>query len=148
MGKKTAAVKEKHNLHGNQNYSHPWLVANLKGHSGRVLDVDFSANGKYLASCSEDGTVLIWPTKLFQQSNKMPIRGNIAYDQADKVRWSPDSKAFVVHKSVGDEIEVYKLTKKDEGRVIQFYLPIETLKLITLVVVKPLPLIFHVRESS
>ena len=115
MGKKTAAVKEKHNLHGNQNYSHPWLVANLKGHSGRVLDVDFSANGKYLASCSEDGTVLIWPTKLFQQSNKMPIRGNIAYDQADKVRWSPDSKAFVVHKSVGAEIEVYKLTKKDEG---------------------------------
>ena len=113
-----------------------------------MLDVDFSANGKYLASCSEDGTVLIWPTKHFHQGNKMPIRGNIAYDQADKVRWSPDSKAFVVHKSVGDEIEVYKLTKKDEGRVIQFYLPIETLKLITLVVVKPLPLIFHVRESS
>ena len=22
----------------------------------------------------------------------MPIRGNIAYDQADKVKWSPDSK--------------------------------------------------------
>ena len=80
-----------------------------------MLDVDFSANGKYLASCSEDGTVLIWPTKHFHQGNKMPIRGNIAYDQADKVRWSPDSKAFVVHKSVGDEIEVYKLTKKDEG---------------------------------
>ena len=23
---------------------------------------------------------------------QMPIRGNIAYDQADKVKWSPDSK--------------------------------------------------------
>ena len=73
----------------------------------------------------------------------MPIRGNIAYDQADKVKWSPDSKgnysksemalidlielaielkinqiiifiAFVVHKKVGDEIEVYKLNKKAE----------------------------------
>jgi len=110
--KKAAQNKEKHQ--SNQNYSHPWLVANLKGHSGRVEDIDFSANGKYLATCSEDGTVLIWPTKQFCQNNKMPIRGNIAFDQADKVKWSPDSKAFVVHKLVGDEIEVYKLNKKPE----------------------------------
>lgn len=110
----TGGNKEKHHHHTNQNYTHPWLVANLKGHSGRVLDVDFSANGKYLATCSEDGTVLIWPTKYFQQNNKLPIRGNIAYDKADKVKWSPDSKAFVVHKSVGDDIEVYKLNKKVE----------------------------------
>jgi len=110
--KKAVINKEKHQT--NQNYSHSWLVANLKGHSGRVLDIDFSANGKFLATCSEDGTVLIWPTKHFSQTNKMPIRGNIAYDQADKVKWSPDSKAFVVHKAVGDEIEVYKLNKKSE----------------------------------
>jgi len=25
----------------------------LKGHSGRVLDMDFSANGKYLVSCAD-----------------------------------------------------------------------------------------------
>ena len=67
--KKAVHNKEKHQT--NQNYSHPWLVANLKGHSGRVLDIDFSANGKYLATCSEDGTVLIWPTKHFSQTNKV-----------------------------------------------------------------------------
>ena len=69
----TGGSKEKHHHHTNQNYTHPWLVANLKGHSGRVLDVDFSANGKHLATCSEDGTVLIWPTKYFQQSNKVKL---------------------------------------------------------------------------
>lgn len=33
--------------------NHPWLLTSLKGHTGRVLDMDFVSNGKYLASCSE-----------------------------------------------------------------------------------------------
>ncbi|GIY94514.1 transducin beta-like protein 2, partial [Caerostris extrusa] len=32
-------------------YTHPWLLTNLKGHSGEILDLDFSSNGKQLASC-------------------------------------------------------------------------------------------------
>lgn len=35
------------------NFVHSWLSCNLKAHSGRVLSLDFSPNGKYLASCSE-----------------------------------------------------------------------------------------------
>lgn len=38
-----------------QNFSHPWLVTSLKGHGGAVLDMDFSPNGKFLATCAEDG---------------------------------------------------------------------------------------------
>lgn len=34
-------------------YSHPWLIASLKGHSGEISDLDFSSNGKQLASCAE-----------------------------------------------------------------------------------------------
>lgn len=36
-----------------QGFSHPWLLTSLKGHKGQVLHMDFSANGKYLASCAE-----------------------------------------------------------------------------------------------
>ena len=34
-------------------FNHPWLITTLKGHGGRVLDMDFSENGKYLASCAD-----------------------------------------------------------------------------------------------
>lgn len=34
-------------------FSHPWLLTSLKGHSGEVLDMDFSSNGKFLATCAE-----------------------------------------------------------------------------------------------
>ncbi len=33
--------------------SHPLLAGEFKGHTGAVLSLDFEANGKYLASCSD-----------------------------------------------------------------------------------------------
>lgn len=36
-------------------FSNLWLLNSLKGHTGQVMDMDFSPNGKYLASCA-DGT--------------------------------------------------------------------------------------------
>lgn len=36
-----------------QSFSHAWLLTSLKGHSGEVLDMDFSSNGKFLATCAE-----------------------------------------------------------------------------------------------
>lgn len=36
-----------------QAYTHPWLLTSIKGHTGPILDIDFSSNGKYLASCAD-----------------------------------------------------------------------------------------------
>jgi len=96
-------------------YTHQWLMTSLKGHSGRVLDLDFSANGKFLASCGEDRTVLVWMTKDFTQKEHKCLRGNVEYDHALFVKWSPDSKAYVVQKAVQNCVEVYKINKKPDG---------------------------------
>ncbi|XP_039292811.1 RNA exonuclease 3-like isoform X3 [Nilaparvata lugens] len=37
------------------NFSHPLLMTQLKGHGGAVLDMDFSPNGRFLATCADDG---------------------------------------------------------------------------------------------
>ena len=96
-------------------FSHPWLLTSLKGHSGPVLDLDLSDNGKYLASCSEDRSVLIWMVKEFAQKEHRAHRANVSYDSATKISWSPDSKAFAVNKASANAVEVYRIGKREDG---------------------------------
>ena len=83
------AVKE-------QAFQHPWLVANLKGHSDRVEAMDLSSNGKFLVSTCLDRSLLLWPTKHIVNSNHKAIRGNVSYDHGAHIKWSPDNKALIV----------------------------------------------------
>lgn len=46
---------------------------------------------------------------------KRSLRVNIEFDHATLVRWSPDGKAFLIHKAVANTIEVYKISKKPDG---------------------------------
>ncbi|MPC78852.1 Transducin beta-like protein 2 [Portunus trituberculatus] len=62
-----------------------------------------------------DRTVQIWTTKDFSLKEHKSVRGNIEFDYATKVCWSPDGKAVIIHKSVANTIEVYKLTKRPDG---------------------------------
>jgi len=101
-------------------FQHPWLLSTLKGHSGRVLDMDLSSNGKYLASCSEDRTVLVWHTKDFAAKEHKCLRCNVEFDHGVFISWSPDSKAFVVQKAVANNTEVYKMGKKPDGSLGDF----------------------------
>jgi len=107
-------VKEK------DNFKHPWLLTSLKGHSGRVVDLDISSNGKYLATCAEDQTVLVWNTKEFPSKEHKCLRCNVQYDHGLFVKWSPDSKAFVVQKAVQNCTEVYRMAKKPDGALGEF----------------------------
>lgn len=43
-------TKKRTTWKGKTEFSHPWLLKNLKGHPGTVLLVDFSANGKFMAA--------------------------------------------------------------------------------------------------
>ncbi|XP_012282453.1 transducin beta-like protein 2 isoform X3 [Orussus abietinus] len=114
-GQSGKRAKNKKRREVQQEFTHSWMVSTLKGHTGPVLDMDFSSNGKYLATCAEDRTVLLWHTKNFTKNEKKPVRVNIEYDHATLVRWSPDDKAFIIHKAVANCVEVYKVSKKLDG---------------------------------
>lgn len=96
-------------------FNHPWLVSNLKGHSGQILDMEFSSNGKYLASCADDRSVMLWTVKTFSDKNHKSVRANIEYDHATRVKWSPDGKAFIVSVANGNTIQVHRVGKKKDG---------------------------------
>ncbi|KAJ8042997.1 Transducin beta-like protein 2 [Holothuria leucospilota] len=113
---KALAVKEaKQQAHKKVAFNHPLLLTSLKEHSQNVLDFDFSMNGKYLASCSEDRTVRLWSIKDFTEKQHKTMRGNVEYDHATQVKFSPDCKAYIVSLAVGNSIRVYKIGKKEDG---------------------------------
>ncbi|NXK86359.1 TBL2 protein, partial [Formicarius rufipectus] len=96
-------------------FTHQLLVAPLKGHSSPVSCLDFSSNGKYLASCSEDRTVRLWSTRDLAGREHRCLRANVGLDHAELVSLSPDSRAFIVWLANAETIRVYKMTKKDDG---------------------------------
>ncbi len=95
-------------------------MTSLKGHSGRVTAIDMSANDKFLASVSDDRSMMLWPTKQFSSKDHRPSRGNVNYDHGAHLKWSPDGKAIVVHKETTRTMEVYKLTKKEGSDAYTF----------------------------
>lgn len=56
---KKAAPKERAKSRSKEAaFSHPMLLATLKGHTGSIKQVEFSRCGKYLGSCSEGKMIL------------------------------------------------------------------------------------------
>jgi WD40 repeat protein len=64
-GKKAKPQKTVKKSHSVQ-FSHPWLACNLKGHSGQVLTMDVSPNGKYLITASDGLSAVYSYCKLCQ----------------------------------------------------------------------------------
>lgn len=64
-----------------------------------------------------DRTVMLWYAKDFTSKDRKSLRVNIEFDHATLIRWSPDGKAFIIHKAVANAIEVYKIAKKPDGHL-------------------------------
>ncbi|XP_059140998.1 transducin beta-like protein 2 [Physella acuta] len=96
-------------------FSHLWLSCTLKGHSSRIVSIDFSPNGKYMLSASEDRALMLWSVKEFQQKDHKYIRGNVDLDSATHIAFSPDSRAFVASLANENALRIFRLVKKEDG---------------------------------
>ncbi|KAL3858331.1 hypothetical protein ACJMK2_012925 [Sinanodonta woodiana] len=96
-------------------FSHPLLASSLKGHSSPILSFDLSPNGKYVITVAEDRSIMLWNTKDFGQKENKFVRGNVELDHATKVKFTPDSKAFIVSLANLNTIRVFRIGKKEDG---------------------------------
>ncbi|XP_076473005.1 transducin beta-like protein 2 [Babylonia areolata] len=96
-------------------FSHQWLACSLKGHSNRVVSLDFSPNGKYLVSASDDRVLMLWSTKEFSQKEHKFIRMNVELDSVTNIKFSPDSRAVVGSLANSNTVRVFRVGKKDDG---------------------------------
>jgi len=109
-------LREKPSKRDNKHvFTHPWLASSLRAHSSPILDMDFSLNGKYLVTCSEDRSFFMWSTKEFNQKEHKSIRGNVELDHANQIRFSPDNKALVMCLYQGNTVRVVKIGKKADN---------------------------------
>ncbi|KAJ8965115.1 hypothetical protein NQ314_004340 [Rhamnusium bicolor] len=65
--------------------------------------------------CGYNRAVFIWDIKDLTQKDRKSLRINIDFDYATLVKWSPDSKAFIINKFNENVVEVYKVEKKKDG---------------------------------
>ncbi|VDK88474.1 unnamed protein product [Litomosoides sigmodontis] len=111
--------KGKFNKMRTPQFEHPWLLATLKGHVNDVIDVDFSSNGKYLASVSSDRSLYLWNVKAridFGERDHKFHRCSIEFDDASHIAFAPDSKCVLMSLQVANKLDVYRMAKKDGAR--------------------------------
>ncbi|KAL8591952.1 hypothetical protein ACOMHN_020430 [Nucella lapillus] len=96
-------------------FTHQWLACTLKGHSSRVVSFDFSPNGKYVVSASDDRVMMLWSTKEFSQKEHKFIRMNVELDSVTNIKFSPDSRAVVGSLANSNTVRVFRIGKKEDG---------------------------------
>src|SRR5262245_59819159 len=76
------------------------LIRRLNGHTGYCVSLDFSRDGKLLASGSRDGTAIIWSTKTWTRAQTLqnPEKDSLygGRGMVEDVAFSPDGKTLAM----------------------------------------------------
>jgi WD40 repeat protein len=67
-------------------------MLNLAGHTAHVMGVDFSPDGKYLATSSQDGTARVWDAASGEELHVFTSPSGPLYN----VAFTPDGKHLIV----------------------------------------------------
>lgn len=60
-----------------------------------------------------DRAVFIWTTKDWTERDHRNLRVNVEFDCGKLIRWSPDSKAFLLCTANSNELQAYRVVKKN-----------------------------------
>lgn len=89
------------------------MFGTLKGHQGRVNDLDIHPSGRVAISVSTDKTVRLWNLMTAKKAAVLKIKGRDHLGQSGEiVRWSTSGKHFVV--GLMTKLFVYKLGEEVE----------------------------------
>ena len=84
------------------------LIRRLDGHTGFCLSLDFSRDGKLLASGSRDGTAILWSTatwkrvQTLQNPDNESLSGQSGRGMVEGVAFSPDGKTLAMASREGN----------------------------------------------
>lgn len=92
------------------------MFGTLKGHQGRINDLDIHPSGRVAISVSNDKTVRLWNLMTAKKAAVLKIKGRDHLGQSGEiVRWSTSGKHFVVGLmtqlfiyAVGEEVELVR----------------------------------------
>lgn len=95
------------------------MFGTLKGHQGRINDLDIHPSGRVAISVSTDKTVRLWNLMTAKKAAVLKIKGRDHLGQSGEiVRWSTSGKHFIVGLlnqlfiyELGDEVDIKKKLK-------------------------------------
>ena len=92
-----------------------WRCCNsLRGHSGDILDLNWSPNDAYLATCSVDNTIRIWNTENFPECIKI-LNGHSGFVKG--VSWDPMGK-YLSSQSDDKSLKIWRTSDwKEEASI-------------------------------
>ena len=92
------------------------MLIEMRKHKGRVVNFEFSNNGEYLLTCSEDKTVRVWKTTLSEGIDKLENSG-FSFEYKEKEMISVDERSVEVVQEVVFQQENLSIQIKDNRYV-------------------------------
>uniref|UniRef100_A0A182Y5W5 Protein HIRA n=1 Tax=Anopheles stephensi TaxID=30069 RepID=A0A182Y5W5_ANOST len=91
---------------GGKSVEHWRCISTLRGHAGDVLDLAWSPQDRWIASCSVDNTIIIWDAQQFPKIVHV-LKGHTGLVKG--VTWDPVGK-FIASQSDDRSLKVWKTT--------------------------------------